>query len=803
MHMKKKVISSVIALCLVLGSAAALPQNAFIDSTNISASAANTATSGKCGENVSWSLKDGVLTISGTGKMTDYNRIDTESPFYDRDDIKSVVIKSGVTSIGYSAFVWCDSLTSVTIPSSVTSIGNSAFDECTSLTSVTIPNSVISIGNSAFDGCTSLTSVTIPKSVTSIGSCAFYGCTSLANVTIPNSVTSIGGSAFSETKWLKNLQKNNPLVVVNGILIDGKKCTGTVTIPKSVTSIGNSAFDGCTSLTGVTIQSSVTSIGSSAFSGCTSLTSVTIPSSVKSIGGFAFSGTKWIENQQKNNPLVVVNGILIDGTKCKEKVTIPSSVTSIGGFAFYGNKELTSVTMQNGVKSIDEYAFYSCKNLVDLNISNSVTSIGNYAFNYCEKLTCAIIPNSVISIGVGSFECCYNLTSVSIPSSVKKIDDYAFFQCTSLKCITISSSVTNIGNEALGYYTIGSNFGHFKVGGFIVYGKKGSAAQTYAKDNGFTFVALPVATRLAGTGRYETAAKISQAEFTQADTVVLAYGMNYADALAGVSLAKAMNAPILLTNLKELPQETLAEIKRLKATNVVILGGPGAVGTEVEKALTDNNLTVERIAGASRFETATKIAEKMQKLNKDKAPEDVFFVYYNGFADALSVSTVAAAKGAPVIYLQTNGDLDAETAAYLAKIKGKVKNAYVIGGDGVISDAMMNKAGTALGLTPTRVFGADRFATCVAVNEKFAGVLNGKMLCVATGMDFPDALAGGVFAALNKAPLFLINGKENPLKLSDSQKSYLGSKEPQNLYVFGGTGVVSDSHVQTVADACG
>ena len=278
--------------------------------------------------------------------------------------------------------------------------------------------------------------------------------------------------------------------------------------------------------------------------------------------------------------------------------------------------------------------------------------------------------------------------------------------------------------------------------------------------------------------------------------------MNYADALAGVSLAKAMNAPILLTNLKELPQETLAEIKRLKATNVVILGGEGAVGTEVEKALTDNNLTVERIAGASRFETATKIAEKMQKLNGDKAPEDVFFVYYNGFADALSVSTVAAAKGAPVIYLQTNGDLDAETAAYLAKIKGKVKNAYVIGGDGVISDAMMNKAGTALGLTPTRVFGADRFATCVAVNEKFAKVLNGNSVCVATGMDFPDALAGGVFAALNKAPLFLINGKENPLKLSDSQKTYLGTKEPQKLYVFGGTGVVSDSHVQTVADAC-
>ena len=160
--------------------------------------------------------------------------------------------------------------------------------------------------------------------------------------------------------------------------------------------------------------------------------------------------------------------------------------------------------------------------------------------------------------------------------------------------------------------------------------------------------------------------------------------MNYADALAGVSLAKAMNAPILLSNINELPAETL---KRLKATNVVILGGEGAVGEEVEKVLTNNKLNVERIAGASRFETATKIAEKMQKLNGDKVPEDVFFVYYNGFADALSVSAVAAIKNAPIIYLKNKGSIDSATANYLKSVKGKVKNAYIIGGTGVVSDS--------------------------------------------------------------------------------------------------------------------
>lgn len=586
---KKRLLSMAMALCLVLGSAAALPKNAFVDNTNITASAANTATSGKCGENVSWSLKDGVLTISGTGKMNDY--VSKSSPFYDRNDIKSVEIKSGVTSIG-----------------------NWAFTDCRGLTKITIPSSVTSIGNDAFGGCTILTSVKIPSSVTSIGAEAFVYCSSLKSITIPSSIKSI-------VDW---------------------------------------TFEQCTSLTSVTIQKGVTSIGYEAFKNCTSLTSVTIP--------------------------------------------------------------------------------------------NSVTSIG----------------------------------------------DLAFGDCLMLSSVTIPKSVTSIGEYAIGFDSEGMQTG----GGFTIYGVKGTAAEKYAKDYYLKFESIPKTTRLAGKGRFETAVEISKAGFPSGSkTVVLAYGLNYADALAGVSLAKAKNAPILLTAQSYLPSETLAEIKRLKATDVIILGGTGAVGTEVEKALTDNKLNIERIAGKSRFETATKIAQKMQTLGGNKAPEDVFFVYYNDFADALSVSTVAAIKDAPVIYLMTDGELDSATSAYLASVKGKVKNAYVIGGTGVISDAMMKKAGDALGVKPTRVFGKNRFETCVAVNEKFANVLNGNSVCVATGMDFPDALAGGVFAAINKAPLFLVNGKENPLKLSDLQKSFLGKKTPQKLYVFGGTGVVSDSHVQTVAAA--
>ncbi len=304
--------------------------------------------------------------------------------------------------------------------------------------------------------------------------------------------------------------------------------------------------------------------------------------------------------------------------------------------------------------------------------------------------------------------------------------------------------------------------------------------------------------RLAGAGRYATAVEISKAGFPDgSDTAVLAYGLNYADALAGVSLATKMKAPILLTNTKTLDATTLAEIKRLKAKNVIILGGTGAISDQVKKELENNGLTTERIAGASRFGTATAIAEKL-----NDAPTDVFFAYYDGFADALSVSPIAAIKNAPVLYLTKNGELNADTAAYLAKLKkaGSVKNAYVIGGEGVISNDMATKAAKALGLSKaTRVAGADRFATCVAVNEKFADVLDGDSICVATGMDFPDALAGGVYAALNKAPLFLINGKAKTPQLSDEQKAYLKTKAAGKITAFGGVGVVPDSHIEDIA----
>ena len=305
--------------------------------------------------------------------------------------------------------------------------------------------------------------------------------------------------------------------------------------------------------------------------------------------------------------------------------------------------------------------------------------------------------------------------------------------------------------------------------------------------------------RFAGENRFSTAAVISKSSFNSAKTVILASGSSFADALAGVPLAVMQNAPIILTTKDTIPDESLAEIKRLGAEKVLILGGKRVISADVEKTLKAKGLKTQRLAGATRFGTATAIAKELTKK-----PTDVFFVYAYNYADALSVSTVAAIKNAPIIYLNTNGELDADTKAYLAKLKaaGCVKNAYVIGGEGVISKEMLNTAADALGVMPKRLSGIDRYKTCTAVNKAFKNLLNGAMLCIATGCDFPDALSGGVYAALNRAPLFMENSKQKALSLSQSQTAFLKEKKPLRITIFGGTGAVPDSHAQTIADNC-
>ena len=399
----KKIISLLLSLTMLLSIVSVVDFSAYAD----------TLTTGKCGKNVTYSLdtSTGVLTISGEGDMENY--IYGNNPFYKKSNIKTVIIKNGVTSIGSCAFYYCTSLTSITIPDSVTSIGSSAFYGCTSLTSVAIPNSVTSIGSSAFSGCTNLTSITIPDSVTSIGNYAFSGCTSLTSVTIPDSVTSIGDWAFSS----------------------------------------------CTSLTSVTIPDSVTSIGDWAFDGCTSLTSRAIPDSVTVIGRNAFYNTPYYNDKSNwiNGVLYMSNCLLNTNNDFNftNNYIVENSTRVIAGSAFYGCTSLTSVTIPNSVTSIGNYAFSDCTNLTSVTIGNSVTSIGYYSFKNCDSLTSITIPDSVTSIDDMAFYYCTSLKNIIVLSPDCKLDVYIVGE--NVKIYGFANSTANkyansYGNEFIEIY---------------------------------------------------------------------------------------------------------------------------------------------------------------------------------------------------------------------------------------------------------------------------------------------------------------------------------------------------------------
>ena len=126
--------------------------------------------SGICGENLTWTLKDGTLTISGEGPMAE----DSDMQWWDyRKEIKHVIIEDGVTAISHSAFSNLQELTSVTIPESVCKIGSYAFNYCVSLTSVTLPDGITELEQSSFARCSGLTEIKLPAELTVIGNSVF------------------------------------------------------------------------------------------------------------------------------------------------------------------------------------------------------------------------------------------------------------------------------------------------------------------------------------------------------------------------------------------------------------------------------------------------------------------------------------------------------------------------------------------------------------------------------------------------------------------------------------------------------
>ena len=297
----------------------------------------------------------------------------------------------------------------------------------------------------------------------------------------------------------------------------------------------------------------------------------------------------------------------------------------------------------------------------------------------------------------------------------------------------------------------------------------------------YSFTGFLEPERWAGSNRYTTAIVVSQSIYPDgADVVYLAVGTNHPDAIAGGPAAAAEGAPILLVTTSDLPGNTRDELVRLAPSRVVILGGEAAVSTAVADAVTVAlpGATVERRAGATRYETAVEVSRAVFAPGIDT----VFVASGVNFPDALAAAPAAASLGSPVLLVPTNG----LPAAVQAEIERLAPNRIVVVGSSTsISEVTFGILST-LAPSVERITANDRYAMSVAVSAAFFPP-GTETVYLAVGSDFPDALAAGPATGHSSGPLLLVQTSSLPPVVRD-ELIRLG---PHRIIILGGTAAIS------------
>lgn len=290
--------------------------------------------------------------------------------------------------------------------------------------------------------------------------------------------------------------------------------------------------------------------------------------------------------------------------------------------------------------------------------------------------------------------------------------------------------------------------------------------------------------RISGDDRYQTSINISRAGWPVSSTsgvAVIATGKDFPDALSAAPLAKKYDAPILLAGSNVLDQPLRNELTRLMIKKVYIVGGPGVVSVDIENKLVDMGIECIRLYGNDRYETSAAVANEIGEVSQ------VVLATGLNFPDALSIAPWAASSGVPILLTEPD-KLPRSIDDYMGRCN--IDNSYVIGGTGVVSEAVLS------GLkNPKRLSGQDRFGTNVAVLNEFSSQFDFNKMYIATGNNFPDALSGSALAALTKSPIILTG-----TGLLPETKAYIDSNISRinEVYILGGEGVVSNSAVEGV-----
>lgn len=769
----------------------------------------------KCSSLTSVAIPNSVTTI-GSGAFANCGSLTSltipnsvksigSSAFYYCNKLTSITLPNGLTSIGYDAFSDCSSLTSITIPGSVTSIGFGAFSSCTGLTSVTISNGVTSISDSMFSFCENLTDVVIPSTVTQIGSSAFYYCQKLTSINIPDSVTSIGSDAFYDC---------------NGL--------ASITIPDSVKSIGEYAFSNCNKLTEARFLGNAPVMQNYVFRYCSwdfkiyyfadktgftnpwygyqaePLYSCTVTYNGNgSTGGATPKDSKTYFNNEKVSVLgnigsLIKTGYTFAGWNTKADGTglnyLEGSIFNIitADTTLYAKwtANVTGVTLDEttadlkigGLTSL--IATVNPADAINKNVTWSSSDTSVVAVDNAGNVTASGKGTAVITVKTedGGYIASCIVTVASNERPV--ISGAADKTIKSGDSFDVKAGVTAADNEdgnLTSRIIVTGSVDTTKVGQYIVtYTAIDNDGNNVSQSITISVVARDVqVVPLIGSSRYDTAVKLSQSQFSTANTIIIVNGGAMADGLGATPLAKYKNAPLLLTETRSLPDSTVNEIKRLKAKKAIIVGGTGVVSDYVKQQMQALGLTVERISGSDRYGTSLEVAKYIDKNCYDVSK--IVISNGHGEADALSIASAAGRDNMPIILVEKD---NISAAIYNWLNSENIESAYIIGGTGVVSDNIFNKiaAITYKDISSNRLGGQTRFETNAMVIEKFYGSFIDKTY-IAKGYELIDALAAGSVAAINGSPVVLSDND-----LSMSQKTVIG-KRYGNIIIRTGGGI--------------
>ena len=309
------------------------------------------------------------------------------------------------------------------------------------------------------------------------------------------------------------------------------------------------------------------------------------------------------------------------------------------------------------------------------------------------------------------------------------------------------------------------------------------------------------AKELAGSNRYETAALIAREAYPDgALGAIVATGKDFPDALGAASLAGMLDYPILLTEQGNLPQATHDALASLDVNEVIVVGGPGAVSDKVFRQLQDllGEDMVERVAGNDRYKTAEAVYDA--GCARGMWGTTAIIATGKNYPDALSISGYAFAQKAPIFLCDPNKGLSEETKDAL--LWGGFSQVIVVGGAGVVKPEVAKWVEENLGIVPERLAGDDRYQTSRAIGGFVlanGGTADGA--CIATGSNFPDALAGGVLVGRIGTILLLADPGAPKLVALDALST--SGDDVDHIYFLGGTGAVPQSTRDAAKAAAG